>query len=304
MSRLRLLRDWALRTEESTRSSALIRIGLVPVIWARWADELLLYRDPSARGMALSLGFFVVTTLMLSGVLARLSTLATGIVLLTMYHYFGLVLGREPWTHHHTYLLAFGVFLVALTPCGKSYSFDRWWALRRAKAREEPAPRERANVWGLRLIALQLSTIYLFTAYDKTDWGFLSGDRLEHYLLWYYLDNLPESAVLHATAMLAAVFCVALEYALGIGLLFTRTRKWLIVPGLLVHGAFYLVLPVGTYSATVWCLYLAYLDPDAVHAFLERIQGRESRPDLPADLAHGTLRGGSSNQGEEDGIGW
>jgi hypothetical protein len=104
---------------------------------------------------------------MLLGVLSRLSTLATGAVLLTMYHYFGLELGREPWTHHHTYLLTF-----------------------------------------------------------------------------------------------------------------------------------------GTYSVTVWCLYLAYLDPDAVHAFLERIQGRESGPDLPADRAHGTLRGGSSNQGEDYGIGW
>jgi hypothetical protein len=88
---------------------------------------------------------FAVTTLMLLGVLSRLSTLATGAVLLTMYHYFGLELGREPWTHHHTYLLTF-----------------------------------------------------------------------------------------------------------------------------------------GTYSVTVWCLYLAYLDPDTVHAFLERIQGRESRTDAPA----------------------
>jgi hypothetical protein len=268
------LRDWAVRSEASTRTSALMRIALVPVIWSRWGLELLLPDNLSARGIALSLSFYAFTTLMFVGVLSRWTTLATGVLLLTMYHYFGLTLGREPWTHHHTYLLAFGTFLVAFTPCGKSYSFDRWWALRRAAGLGRPVPAERANVWGLRLIALQLSVIYLFTAFDKTNWGFLSGDRLEHYLVWYYTGELPEHPLLHPTAMFVATITVALEYALGIGLLFARTRKWLIVPGLLLHGAFYVLLPVATYTATVWCLYLAYLDPDAVHAFLDRLQGR------------------------------
>jgi len=33
----------------------------------------------------------------------------------------------------------------------------------------------------------------------------------------------------------------------------------------------YVLLPVNTYSATVMVLYLALLDPDAVHRFLDRM---------------------------------
>lgn len=268
--------DWCLRTEASTRSSALMRMGLAAVIWARWAIELLLYIDMSTKGLALSISFFVFSTMMFFGIFSRLSTLLTGVVTLTMYHYFGYELGREPWTHHHTYILAFGTFLCGLTPCGKSYSVDRWLALRRAEKRKEPAPPERANVWGVRLIALQLSAIYIYTAWDKTYWGFLSGDRLEHHTMWFYLGSeFPDSAAVHTLFMLIAMFTVALEYALGVGLLFGRTRKWLVIPGLLLHGAFYVLLPVSTYSATVWVLYLAYFDPDAVHRVIERLSGHD-----------------------------
>lgn len=271
---LRGVVDWALHTQASTRSSGLLRLALVPVIWSRWAIELLLYIDVSPVGIALSLNYFVATTLMFVGVFSRFTTMWTGLVLLTMYHYFGLEMGREPWTHHHTYVLSAATLLCAATPCGHSYSFDRWWALRKAGKQGQPPPPERANVWGLRLIAIQLSTIYLFTAWDKTNWGFLSGDRMEHYLAWFYLGSkVPRGGLFHATMFASAIVTVLLEYALAFGLLFRRTRRWLIVPGLLLHGLFYVILPVSTYTATMWVLYLAYLDPDAVHRWLDRLQG-------------------------------
>lgn len=276
MKALRRALDWALHTEASTRSAGLLRVGIVPVIWSRWAIELLLYKNPSPEGIALSVNFFLSSTLMFFGVFSRFSAAWTGLVLLTMYHYFGLELGREPWTHHHTYLLSAGTFLCALTPCGGSYSFDRWWALRRARRRGEAPPPERANVWGIRLIALQLSTIYLFTAWDKTHWGFLSGDRMEHYLAWFYLGSeVPNTGLFHFTMMASAIGTTVLEYALAFGLLFRRTRRWLLVPGLILHGLFYVLLPVSTYTATMWVLYLAYLDPDAVHRFIDRMHGQE-----------------------------
>jgi len=103
---------------------------------------------------------------------------------------------------------------------------------------------------------------------------------------WFYLGSrLPESGLFHAAMLLSAVGTVALEYALGIGLLFRRTRRWLVVPGLLLHGAFYVLLPVSTYTATMWVLYLAYLDPDAVHAWLERMQGHASSPGVAPDAS-------------------
>jgi hypothetical protein len=266
--------DWCLRTEGSTRAVALIRIFLVTVIWGRWAGEVLLYFDLTPQGLALSTSFFVATTLMLFGLFTRVATVWTAAVVLCMYHYFGIELGREPWTHHHTYLLAFSTFLCALTPCGGSYSVDRWLALRRAEKRGEDPPAEVGNLWGMRLIALQLAVIYLFTAANKTHWGFLSGDRMEHYLLYYYFGSeFTRSAFVHAMTMIGAMATVALEYALAFGLLFRRTRKWLVLPGLVLHGVFYVMLPVATYTATMWVLYLAYFEPDAVHRFIDRLSG-------------------------------
>lgn len=266
--------EWSVGTEGSTRSLALIRIGLAATLWARWAIEVLLYRDTSARGLVLSLSFFVGSTLMFIGLWARVSTLFTGVVALSMYHYFGIELGREPWTHHHVYLLAFATFLCGLGPCGTSYSLDRWLALGRARAEGRAPPPERGNAWALRLIALQLATMYLFTALDKTNWTFLSGEQMERYLLWFYFGSrYPGSALLHGLMVLLSVGVVGLEYALSFGMLFERTRKWLLVPGLVMHGAFYVLLPVATYTVTVWILYLAYFHPDDVARVIDRLHG-------------------------------
>ena len=275
---------WSLGTEASTRSLALIRIGLATILWARWASEVALFRDTSASGLALALGFFVGTSLMFLGLWARASTLFTGAVALTMYHYFGVELGREPWTHHHTYLLAFATLLCGLGPCGASYSLDRWLALRRAQAEGREAPAELGNAWALRLIALQLSVMYLFTALDKTTFTFLSGEQLQRYLLWFYLGfRYPDSTLLDLVLTALSVSTVLLEYSLAFGMLFARTRRRLAIPGLVMHGLFYVLLPVSTYTVTVWLLYLAYFDPDQVSRVIDRLQGHPKKGGAPPE---------------------
>ncbi|TIU00559.1 MAG: hypothetical protein E5W55_02520, partial [Mesorhizobium sp.] len=181
--------DWAVGTEGSSRSSALIRIGLAMLFWSRWAGELLLYRDQSPIGLFLAVNFFVATALLFVGYHSRIAALWTGSVGLAMYYYFGHQLGREPWTHHHTYLLAIAALLIALTPCGRSYSLDRYLAVMRAERTGRPPPAERGNLWGLRLIVVQISVLYFFAAFDKTNYAFLSGARIEQIFLWYYAGS-------------------------------------------------------------------------------------------------------------------
>ena len=276
----RRLFAWCVQTEGSSRSSALIRIFLVLIIWTRWGSELLLFRSlDSPAYVILSLSYFASTTLMVLGVCSRASTLWAGLTTLSMYYYFGIELGREPWTHHHTYLLAFATFLCALTPCGRSYSLDRWWALRRAEKAGLPPPREWGNLWGLRLIALQLSMIYLFTAYDKTAAWYFNGDRMEGFLLRYYLgSDLPRWPGFHELMAVMGTGTVVLEYALGVGMLFAITRRWLVIPGLLLHAGFYIALPIVTFSATMFVLYLAYFNADTIHAVTDRLSGNAPAP--------------------------
>ena len=181
--------DWAVNSEGSSRSSALIRIGIAMLFWSRWAGELLLYMHQSAIGLVLSANFFVATLLLFIGYRSRAAAVWAGAVGLAMFYYFGHELGREPWTHHHTYLLAVAALLLALTPCGRSYSLDRYLAVMRAGREGLPAPVERGNLWGLRLIVVQLTVLYFFSAFDKTSYAFLSGARLEQIFLWYYAGS-------------------------------------------------------------------------------------------------------------------
>jgi hypothetical protein len=116
--------------------------------------------------------------------------------------------------------------------------------------------------------------MYLFSALDKTNLTFLSGAQLERYLLWFYFgSSYPESAALRVLVVVLSVGVVLLEYALALGMLFERARRRLVILGLLMHGAFYALLPVSTYTATVWLLYLAYFDPDEVERFIDRLHG-------------------------------
>lgn len=264
--------DWAAYSEGSSRSSALIRIGLAMLFWSRWAGELLLYRDQSPVGLFLAVNFFLATTLLFIGYHSRIAAVWAGAVGLVMYHYFGFQLGREPWTHHHAYLLAVAALLIALTPCGRSYSLDRYLAVMRAERAGLPPPAERGNLWGLRLIVVQLSVLYFFAAFDKTSYAFLSGARIEAIFLWYYAgSDYPAGLAWPATIMSLAV--VALEYCLDFGLPFRTTRRYLLLPGLAFHAIIYLTLPVYTFSATMVLLYLAYFDADAVDKVIARLQG-------------------------------
>ncbi len=273
-SALHRIASWAVDYEASSRSAALIRIGVAALMWARWASELLLYRDLSGPGLALAAAFFVVTTMLFVGFRSRLAAALAGLVGFTMYFHFGHALGREPWTHHHVYLLSVAALLLALTPCGASYSLDRYFAVRSAEKYGRRPPPERGNLWGLRLIALTLSVLYLFSAIDKTDYGFLSGARLEHLVLWFYTgSDYPAVPGFGLLVMLAAWTVVALEYALAFGLNFAATRRWLILPGLAFHAILYMALPVYTFSLTMALLYLAYVDADAVHRLIDRMSG-------------------------------
>ena len=266
---------WAVNTQGSSRSSALLRIGLAMLFWSRWAGELLFYVDQSPVGLFLAANFFVATALLFVGYHSRAAAVWTGSIGMAMYYYFGFQLGREPWTHHHTYLLAIAALLIALTPCGASYSLDRYLAVMRAERAGLPPPAERGNLWGLRLIVVQLSVLYFFAAFDKTNPAFLSGARLEAIFLWYYAgSDYPAGLAWPATIISFGV--VALEYSLAFGLPFRATRRYLVLPGLAFHAIIYVTLPVYTFSATMALLYLAYFDADAVDRVIARLQGIES----------------------------
>jgi hypothetical protein len=274
MNTLDRLRTFLFREEGSTRSAALIRIGLASLMWSRWGYELLPFRNPGVIAVAIGLSYYLSTTLMFFGYQARAATAWAGLTALAAWYFLGIHGHRDAFSHHHTYLLSVAPVLAAFTSCGTSYSVDRWLAVRRAEKGGEDPPPERAPLWGMRLLALQMSAVYFWGGFEKTRAAFLLGDRLESIALFFYFGSeYPKVPFFHALVVISAVVTTVLEYALAFGLWIPRARKWLIPIGLAFHALLYVSVPVMTFTATMWLLYLAFIPPDTVHNVIERLSG-------------------------------
>ena len=257
----------------STRSSGLLRCLWGLILWARWANELLPFQSGSWDRWLLSVVFFVSTTGMVIGYRSRASCFFAGLATLTMVFYYGHERGVEPWTHHHTTFLAIVTFVLCLTPSGRSFSLDRILAIRRAERSGVAWPREWGNLWGLRLVALQLSAIYFWGAMDKSRMAFLGGDRIEQPLMYLYFGSDYPGEWLHVLSIVIAVSTVSLEYVLTVGLWFRRIVFPLMVLGVIFHAAIYYFLPVSVFSVASIAAYLAYMPPSSVHRFFDRLLG-------------------------------
>lgn len=265
---------WGVGLEGSTRSAALLRIALALIVWSRFADEIAFFQATEPGQILFGSCVLALAGSVLVGFHTRLSLWFLALLLAFGYVVFGAALGVPGWYHHHVYLLVAAAALLALTPCDRSYSLDRYRALLRAEALGESPPAEHGRLWGLRLIGLQLSAVYFWAAWDKTDWAFLSGQRLEQTLIWVHSGRpLEEWLLWPPFLVIASVAVVAVEYILAFAI-HIRRWQWLVLPvGVFLHAAFYVLLPVDTYSVTMVALYLALIDPEAVHRFIDRIEG-------------------------------
>ena len=136
--------------------------------------------------------FYFFTVAMLIGYKSKISTFVVGVLVMFIYRYFWLMLG-EVQVSSHMYLIGMAALLCALTPCDESYSLDRWLAVRRAWQSGHTPPPEQGNLWGLRLIVVQLTMMYFWSAINKIQPDFASGDRLEHIQAFPIPGGIPKS---------------------------------------------------------------------------------------------------------------
>lgn len=271
--------DWLLWSEGSTRTVGLIRMGLVALLWDRFAADQLFYRADDAVELAISATFFVATTLLFAGIWTRFSAALNAAVMLTIFVFLGHVRDVEPYRHHHVFLLVSSSVLLALTPCGRSFSLDRAWALYRQHGRGGAAPPERGPLYGQRLMAMQISAVYLWATWDKLTPGFLSGERLQHILIDRYFTSDPVTLPGFETfCLVGAIGTVAVECMLAVGLWIRRIQVPVMVFGALFHAMLFVLLPVGPFSLNMILLYLAFLDPAVVHRAVDRMVGVPPRP--------------------------
>ena len=260
----------------STRSAGILRCLWGLILWARWANELLPFKRHELDHYVLGLLFFASTFGMVIGFFSRLSCFVAGLVTLTMVFYYGYIVGFESWSHHHTTFLAVVTFVLAFTPSGQSFSLDRVLAIRKAEKQGLSWPTEFGNVWALRLIGLQLSAIYFWGAIDKCRLAYLGGDRIEQPFMYLYFGSDYPGDWFHFFAIGLAVSTVTLEYFLAFGLWVRRVMFPLMILGVLFHIGIYYLLPVTVFSVASVAAYLAYMPPDEVHRFIDRMFGIRS----------------------------
>jgi hypothetical protein len=252
---MNFLRRELLDIEGDTFSLGLIRVLLALVLWSRFAMEVSPYYVADPERWALSVVFFASTTAMFVGYYGQAATVVTAMTLWVMKLYFGHHKGFDDWTHHHTNLLVIATTILSLGPCSRSLSLDRWL---------HPERREVGFLWTQRMLAVQVSTLYLWSAWDKTQWGFLTGERLQMMAMkWYFLEH-PHALWFEAGCAIAAWMVVVLEYLLPFALFVPRWQRVLIPVGLVLHGLFYILLPVGTFSVTMATLYVAFVSGETL----------------------------------------
>jgi hypothetical protein len=164
--------------------------------------------------------------------------------------------------HNNRYQLLLLAMLVAVTPCDRSFSLVRTTEL-------GPGPR-----WGARLVAFQVSIVYLASSLGKlfdADWRGGAVLRLrfavaEPYLADYVGADLARACtdvITHpAFAALAATIAISSELFLAVGPWLRRTRILALWLGVVFHVSVELFARVELFSYTMLCSYLVFVTPE------------------------------------------
>lgn len=173
--------------------------------------------------------------------------------------------------------------LFALCPTGAALSLDRWRVAVRTGDRASFWTAPRVAPWGLRLIQLQVSMVYLFAFWSKSGDLWRDGTavstalRLEDLQRFGAIDPIVDSVVVIAALTWGTLI---VELLLGVLLWVKRLRPALIVVGLLLHLSIDVFLLVGFFGPALAAGLMSFLDGDAVQ---RRVDARLARRRMRAD---------------------
>ena len=157
--------------------------------------------------------------------------------------------------------------LVALMPAGEKWSLD-------ARGR---APQPRAP-WGLRLLQLQVSAVYLFSVVAKLSgemWP--DGTAVGVALQLEDMQRIPVPEALATSVAVSAAMTygtLVVEAFLVFALWLPRAR-WVAIPaGVALHLGIESTMLIGWFSFTLIACYLAFVPAATIERLHERIRGR------------------------------
>jgi hypothetical protein len=205
------------------------------------------------------------------GLRTRAATVVSFVLLLSLSR-------RDPWVMNSgDALLRHATFFLALSPAGAALSLDRYLADRdRFWDIPEVSP------WGLRLLQIQLSFVYLWSVFEKLrgePWlrGTALGDA------WRITDvarfglPLPVYDSLLLTNLLTFATLV-IELAIAVLIWNRRARLYVVLAGIGLHLGIEVTMAVGFFSAVAVSLYLAFVPADTAARWVDAARQRLGRP--------------------------
>jgi hypothetical protein len=218
-------------------------------------------------GLAITLGWHT-----------RAATIVSFVLLLS-------IARRDPWIlNSGDALLRHATLFLACTPAGAAWSLD-------ARRRDVPLDRfPHAAPWGLRLLQVQLTFVYLFSTLEKLrgePW--LDGTALADAWRIGDLARVGVPMALYDSVVLSAVLTYAtlvIELALATLLWNRRARPYVVAAGVALHLGIELTMAVGYFSAVAVSLYLTFVEPATAERWLGTVRRRLARhPDRPPATA-------------------
>jgi hypothetical protein len=175
-------------------------------------------------------------------------------------------------------------FYLSLMPAGEVWSLD-------ARRRGSSSPRA---PWGLRLLQVQVSLLYLFSVVAKLHgdtWqdGSAVGRAVQLADLQRFL--VPQSIATSVTASALLTYgTLVVEGALVFGLWLPRFRWVVMAAGLSIHLGIEATLLIGWFSLTVISCYLAFVPPETLRAAVAAVHARVRRePAAPVPVPQPVL---------------
>lgn len=180
---------------------------------------------------------------------------------------------RNIWVLSSADTLIRCIFIILVwSPCFNIFSVDSWMAARKGR----PFSVE-ASQWTWRLLQIQLCVVYLWTAWSKIkgeSWfdgsAVYYATRLEtmkHYTIPWILDSKFMLRMLTWSSL-------ATEFALGIFVWFNKTRKPVILAGILFHLGIEFVMAIPFFEWVMIVLLLNFFEPEEYSEMLSRIKNK------------------------------
>ncbi len=214
------------------------------------------------------------------GFWTRISSIVLAVGVVTLHNRNPIIL------HGGDTVLRISVLYVALAPSGAAWSLDRLIALRKGFIIGAPAP---VSLWPQRLVQLNMAIIYFTAVWLK--WG--GNLWREGTATWYparlqEFSHFPYPAFMRnfPVVYLTTFGTLAAELSLATLVFFKPFRKWVLLAGLIMHGAIEYTMNIPLFSFLMVGLYVSFYSGEEVSDWWIRA----SRRFKPASTVDGVCK--------------